>query len=161
VRLCSRCLDSSRIEMITDVWDFGGDCQDDDWIGEPASGIYDEDDTDEEEEDEMMEHTDADAMAMDQDVDIEGPPSEDIPEDDTSDTEEHPAYRRAFKDQWRSTEHQAALHRYAPQERASGSRQQGLASASSSHARPQRAAAAVEEPGLRTRTRAAGTSRRR
>lgn len=43
----------------------GSGVQDDDWIGEPASGIYDEDETDEEDED--MELIGADE-AMDQDL---------------------------------------------------------------------------------------------
>lgn len=55
---------------ILDVWDFGNGEPDDDWIGEPVGGIYDEDMTDD--EDEEMEQADADAM--DQDLDI--PPSE-------------------------------------------------------------------------------------
>ena len=55
---------------ILDVWDFGNGESDDDWIGEPVGGIYDEDMTDD--EDEEMEQADADAM--DQDLDI--PPSE-------------------------------------------------------------------------------------
>ena len=55
---------------ILDVWDFGNGETDDDWIGEPVGGIYDEDMTDD--EDEEMEQADADAM--DQDLDI--PPSE-------------------------------------------------------------------------------------
>jgi F-box and WD-40 domain protein CDC4 len=55
---------------ILDVWDFGNGELDDDWIGEPVGGIYDEDMTDD--EDEEMEQADADAM--DQDLDI--PPSE-------------------------------------------------------------------------------------
>jgi F-box and WD-40 domain protein CDC4 len=55
---------------ILDVWDFANGEQDDDWIGEPVGGIYDEDMTDD--EDEEMEQADADAM--DQDLDI--PPSE-------------------------------------------------------------------------------------
>jgi F-box and WD-40 domain protein CDC4 len=51
---------------ILDVWDFGNGEPDDDWIGEPVGGIYDEDMTDD--EDEEMEQADADAM--DQDLDI-------------------------------------------------------------------------------------------
>ncbi|KAI0273516.1 WD40-repeat-containing domain protein [Gloeopeniophorella convolvens] len=51
---------------ILDVWDFGNGEEDEDWIGEPVGGIYDEDMTDD--EDEEMEQADADAM--DQDLDI-------------------------------------------------------------------------------------------
>jgi len=51
---------------ILDVWDFGNGEPDEDWIGEPVGGIYDEDMTDD--EDEEMEQADADAM--DQDLDI-------------------------------------------------------------------------------------------
>lgn len=51
---------------ILDVWDFGNGQPDEDWIGEPVGGIYDEDMTDD--EDEEMEQADADAM--DQDLDI-------------------------------------------------------------------------------------------
>lgn len=54
---------------VLDVWDFGDGEEDDDWIGEPAGGIYDEDETeDEEDEDEEMEQADVDAM--DQDLDV-------------------------------------------------------------------------------------------
>ena len=55
---------------ILDVWDFGNGEPDDDWIGEPVGGIYDEDMTDD--EDEEMEQADADAMEQDLDI----PPSE-------------------------------------------------------------------------------------
>jgi F-box and WD-40 domain protein CDC4 len=55
---------------ILDVWDFGNGEPDDDWIGEPVGGIYDEDMTDG--EDEEMEQADADAMEQDLDI----PPSE-------------------------------------------------------------------------------------
>jgi F-box and WD-40 domain protein CDC4 len=55
---------------ILDVWDFGNGEPDDDWIGEPVGGIYDEDMTDV--EDEEMEQADADAMEQDLDI----PPSE-------------------------------------------------------------------------------------
>ena len=55
---------------ILDVWDFGNGEADDDWIGEPVGGIYDEDMTDV--EDEEMEQADADAMEQDLDI----PPSE-------------------------------------------------------------------------------------
>jgi F-box and WD-40 domain protein CDC4 len=48
-----------------DVWDFGNGEADDDWIGEPVGGIYDEDMTDD--EDEEMKRADTDAM--DQDLD--------------------------------------------------------------------------------------------
>ena len=51
---------------ILDVWDFGNGEPDEDWVGEPVGGIYDEDMTDD--EDEEMEQADADAM--DQDLDI-------------------------------------------------------------------------------------------
>ncbi|KAI0315245.1 WD40-repeat-containing domain protein [Amylostereum chailletii] len=51
---------------VLDVWDFGNGEQDDEWIGEPAGGIYDEDET--EDEDEEMEQADADAMEQDLDM---------------------------------------------------------------------------------------------
>lgn len=58
---------------VLDVWDFGNGEDDDDWVGEPAGGIYDEDETeDEEDEDEDMEQADVDAM----DQDLEVAPSE-------------------------------------------------------------------------------------
>jgi len=61
---------SHRSDATTlDVWDFGNGEPDDDWIGEPVGGIYDEDMTDE--EDEEMEQADADAMEQDLDI----PPS--------------------------------------------------------------------------------------
>jgi F-box and WD-40 domain protein CDC4 len=49
-----------------DVWDFGRDDDDEDWIGEPAGGLYD--DTDEEDEEDDVEQADVDAM--DQDLEI-------------------------------------------------------------------------------------------
>lgn len=51
---------------VLDVWDFGSD--EDEWIGEPPSGFYD-DDT--EEEDEVEEIEQADVDAMDQDLEVE------------------------------------------------------------------------------------------
>jgi len=54
---------------VLDVWDFGND-EDEDWVGEPPGGIYD-DDTDDEEEDDIDQ---ADVDAMDQD--LEALPSE-------------------------------------------------------------------------------------
>jgi len=54
---------------VLDVWDFGTD--EDEWIGEPPSGLYD-DDTEEEEEGEEVEQADVDAM----DQDLEVVPSE-------------------------------------------------------------------------------------
>jgi F-box and WD-40 domain protein CDC4 len=57
---------------ILDVWDFGNGEPDDDWIGEPPDGMYDEDMADA--EDEEMEGGDADADTRDQGLDI--PPSE-------------------------------------------------------------------------------------
>lgn len=47
---------------VLDVWDFGND-NDEDWVGEPPGGIYDEDTEDEEEEEDQ-----ADVDAMDQDL---------------------------------------------------------------------------------------------
>ncbi|KZP08735.1 WD40 repeat-like protein [Athelia psychrophila] len=49
---------------VLDVWDFGND-NDEDWVGEPPGGIYDEDTEDEEEEEEEDQ---ADVDAMDQDL---------------------------------------------------------------------------------------------
>jgi F-box and WD-40 domain protein CDC4 len=54
---------------VLDVWDFGND-KDDDWVGEPPGGMYDEDSEDDEEED--MDQVDVDAM----DEDLEVIPSE-------------------------------------------------------------------------------------
>jgi len=55
-----------------DVWDFGNGEPCDDWIGEPAGGIYDEDMTDDEKE--VVEVERADARAVDQDRD-DSPPA--------------------------------------------------------------------------------------
>lgn len=50
---------------VLDVWDFGND-EDEDWVGEPPGGIYDDDTEDEdEEEDEDMDQADVDAMDQD------------------------------------------------------------------------------------------------
>lgn len=60
---------SNRMDStMLDVWDFGNGEEDDEWLGEPAGGCYDDDETDDEDEDEEMEQADADAM--DQDLDI-------------------------------------------------------------------------------------------
>ncbi|TFY74686.1 hypothetical protein EWM64_g9326, partial [Hericium alpestre] len=62
---------SNRMDAtVLDVWDFGNGVEDEQWFGEPTSGIYDEDETDD--EDEEMEQADADAM----DQDLELAPSE-------------------------------------------------------------------------------------
>ncbi|KAI5122220.1 hypothetical protein M0805_002709 [Coniferiporia weirii] len=59
---------SNRTEAtVLDVWDFGREEGDEEWIGEPAGGLYD-DSSDEEDEDE--EHEQADADAMDQDLEV-------------------------------------------------------------------------------------------
>ena len=49
---------------VLDVWDFGND-EDEDWVGEPPGGIYDDDTEDEDEEDEDMDQADVDAMDQD------------------------------------------------------------------------------------------------
>ncbi|KIJ69216.1 hypothetical protein HYDPIDRAFT_80269 [Hydnomerulius pinastri MD-312] len=71
-RCCVAASNRNTTTML-DVWDFGTD-EDDDWIGEPPGGIYD-DDTDEEEE-EVEDQADVDAM----DQDLEADPSENSPE---------------------------------------------------------------------------------
>src|SRR5882762_1397637 len=60
---------------VLDVWDFGNGEEDESWIGEPASGIYDEDETEDEDE---MEQADADtALRL-------TPSKTDIPADGTA-----------------------------------------------------------------------------
>ncbi|CCL99623.1 uncharacterized protein FIBRA_01642 [Fibroporia radiculosa] len=55
---------SNRMDStVLDVWDFGTEEGDDEWVGEPPGGVYDED-SDEEDEDEQAE-----VDAMDQDLD--------------------------------------------------------------------------------------------
>jgi F-box and WD-40 domain protein CDC4 len=77
---------------VLDVWDFGNGEPDDDWIGEPVGGIYDEDMTDD--EDEEMEQADADAM--DQDLDI--PPSEtEMGDEPVAFADERPTKDEAFE----------------------------------------------------------------
>ena len=66
---------SNRLDAtMLDVWDFGREDDDDDWIGEPAGGLYD--DTDEEDAEEDVEQADVDAM----DQDLEVLPSEQEPD---------------------------------------------------------------------------------
>ena len=48
-----------------DVWDFGRQDGDEDWVGEPPGGLYDEDSDYEDDEDEQVE-----GEPMDQDVEI-------------------------------------------------------------------------------------------
>jgi F-box and WD-40 domain protein CDC4 len=52
---------------VLDVWDFGKD-DDDEWVGEPPEGIYDEDSEEGEEEDDQDDQDQADIDAMDQDL---------------------------------------------------------------------------------------------
>lgn len=57
---------SNRLEStVIDVWDFGHDEDDGEWIGEPPGGLYDDSS---EEEDEDIDQADADAM--DEDLEI-------------------------------------------------------------------------------------------
>lgn len=73
---------SNRMDAtMLDVWDFGRDEdeEDEDWIGEPAGGLYD--DTDEEEDEEEAEQADVDAMDQDLEVlasDVEHDPEQDM-----------------------------------------------------------------------------------
>lgn len=71
---------SNRLEStVIDVWDFGREEGDEEWIGEPGGGIYD-DSTDEEDD----EADQADADAMDQDLELM--PSPDTGDDDLEDS---------------------------------------------------------------------------
>ncbi|KAH7914021.1 WD40-repeat-containing domain protein [Hygrophoropsis aurantiaca] len=70
-----------NLATVLDVWDFGTD-EDDDWVGEPPGGVYD-DDTDEEDEEEMDKGEQADVDAMDQDLEID-------PSDASLESEEMP-----------------------------------------------------------------------
>lgn len=71
-RCCVAASNRNATTML-DVWDFGAE-GDDDWIGEPPGGIYDDDAEDSEVEGQ------ADADAMDQDIDVD--PSEQSTEQD-------------------------------------------------------------------------------
>jgi F-box and WD-40 domain protein CDC4 len=73
---------------VLDVWDFGNE-DDDEWVGEPPGGLYDEG-SDEEDEDEEQEQADVDAM--DQDLVASEPESVDLDEvvGDNDDDEEGP-----------------------------------------------------------------------
>ncbi len=77
---------SNRMDStVLDVWDFGDENGDEEWVGEPPGGVYDED-SDDEDEDEM-EQAEVDAMDEDlevipsdtDDIDIE---EQDLPVDD-------------------------------------------------------------------------------
>ncbi|KAG6336923.1 hypothetical protein ID866_2161 [Astraeus odoratus] len=63
-RCCVAASNRNNVTML-DVWDFGLE-EDDDWIGEPPGGVYD---NDTEEEDEVDEQADIDAMDQDLEVD--------------------------------------------------------------------------------------------
>ena len=84
-RCCVAASNRNATTML-DVWDFGTE-DDDDWIGEPPGGIYD-DDT--EEDSEVEGQADADAMDQDPEVDPsersteQGGPSRDIVDDNES-----------------------------------------------------------------------------
>ena len=54
-------------QTVLDVWDFGREEGDEEWIGEPARGLYDDSSDEEEDED---EHDQADVDAMDQDLEV-------------------------------------------------------------------------------------------
>ncbi|TFY60946.1 hypothetical protein EVG20_g7239 [Dentipellis fragilis] len=93
---------SNRAEAtVLDVWDFGNGEDDDEWIGEPASGIYDEEDDDEYEDEEMEQ---ADADAMDQDLDVapsEADMAEDTPSaDNVDDSDSLPENLREVDGDW-------------------------------------------------------------
>ncbi|EGN95682.1 hypothetical protein SERLA73DRAFT_113369 [Serpula lacrymans var. lacrymans S7.3] len=68
------CVAASNRNLTTqlDVWDFGND--DDDWVGEPPGGIYD-DGTDDDEDEEEIEQADVDAMDQDLEVTLSDPES--------------------------------------------------------------------------------------
>ena len=74
---------------VLDVWDFGRDGDDDDWIGEPAGGLYDDSSDDEDEDDEGADQADVDAM----DQDLEALPSEPEMGDDEFDSGENEQVR--------------------------------------------------------------------
>lgn len=108
-RCCVAASNRNTTTML-DVWDFGTE-SDDDWIGEPPGGIYD-DDTEEESEGEGQ--TDADAMDQDPEMDPseqsteQGGAVHDIVDDDSSrtpsDTEDESMERGDGSSKWaRST----------------------------------------------------------
>jgi F-box and WD-40 domain protein CDC4 len=68
---------------VLDVWDFGNE-DDDEWVGEPPGGQYDEDSEDEDEDQEQ-----ADIDAMDQDLVPSESESADV--DEEQEREDHPA----------------------------------------------------------------------
>jgi len=69
---------SNRLDStVLDVWDFGNDEADDEWTGEPSSGMYDEE-TDE--EDDEIEQ--GDLYSMDQDLDMVPSDTEEVETED-------------------------------------------------------------------------------
>ncbi|KAF9818666.1 hypothetical protein IEO21_02646 [Rhodonia placenta] len=79
---------SNRMDAtVLDVWDFANEDGDEEWVGEPPGGLYDED-SDEEDEDEM-EQAEVDAMDQDLDAampsDMEDADDQDLPPDDEDD----------------------------------------------------------------------------
>jgi F-box and WD-40 domain protein CDC4 len=131
---------------ILDVWDFGNGEPDDDWVGEPVGGIYDEDMTDD--EDEEMEQADADAMDQDLDIPLSETDTFDEPaafvdiKDDAADNVDHDA----DDDDWGGDDHLGEgtadlSRRISPQAGRHTSRQAGpsqcrVAPASSSSSAP-------------------------
>ena len=144
----------------------GSGVQDDDWIGEPASGIYDEDETDDEDEDMELIGTDE---AMDQDLESESFPSEDMREDgdeDVADDDEEerattyspPAWTPGSRASPAAPTAGPSRRRAADASAASGSRTR--ASATQLHSRHGPTVAAMEDSPPRTRSRTTAPRRR-
>lgn len=143
----------------------GSGVQDEDWIGEPASGIYDEDETDDEDED--MELIGGEE-AMDQDLESESFPSEDMREDgdeDVADDDEEERGTTYSPPAWTPASHASPS---APEPAAPGPSRRRIGETSSRarasvaqlHARIGGSAANAEDSPPRTRARTAAPRRR-
>ena len=82
---------SNRVEStVLDVWDFGNEEGDEEWEGEPANGLYDEDSDEEDEDAEQVDE------AMDQDLDMAPSDTEDVDIDETGDDVDDEGRSRMF-----------------------------------------------------------------
>lgn len=74
---------SNRVEStVLDVWDFGNEEGDEEWEGEPASGLYDEDSDDDDDDVDQVDE------AMDEDLDAAPSDTEDVDLEDAAEDDD-------------------------------------------------------------------------
>ena len=82
---------SNRVDStVLDVWDFGNEEGDEEWEGEPASGLYDEDSDDDDDDADQVDD------AMDQDIDVAPSDTEDADLEDPGEDDDDDDRLRPF-----------------------------------------------------------------